>query len=59
MRSFFMRTTKTLTGLQDAQAELSLRWAHMSDSTLQLNVYQSSKQIEMLYSMSSIPYLAD
>ena len=28
-----MRTTKALIRLRDAQADLSLRWAHMSEGT--------------------------
>ena len=33
MQNFFMRTTKTLIRLADAQADLSLRWAHKSEGT--------------------------
>ena len=33
MQSFFMRMTKTLIRLTDAQADLSLYWEHMSEDT--------------------------
>ena len=33
MQSSFVRITKTLVRLQDAQADVNLRWAHKSEGT--------------------------
>ena len=33
MQTFFMQTMKTLIRLRGAQADLSLRWAHMSEGS--------------------------
>ena len=36
MQTFFMQTMKTLIRLRGAQADLSLRWAHMSGGSFLL-----------------------